>query len=66
MKRDKLVPCLCAAKSPHVDEDDTTGATFIECRKCHRVCGGRPRSDAVGMWNRAMTLPDMKPTEAAE
>lgn len=54
MKTDKPRPCPCGNKKPHVDTDDFTAATFIECGKCGRTCGSKNKTESLRMWNVAM------------
>lgn len=52
MTKKDLIPCRCGAIKPNYDVDNEK--TFIECKKCHRMCGGLTEEDAISMWNFAM------------
>jgi hypothetical protein len=50
----KLIQCRCGNKEPSIEQDETTGATYIECLSCKRVVASKKPDDARAMWNAAM------------
>ncbi len=48
--------CICGSRSISVDVDNQSGAAFIECCGCMRVVGGCSESEAIKMWNGAMSV----------
>ena len=53
-QKPELPTCICGADAPEPQVDEPFERTWIECRRCSRVVGGKDREDARGMWWRAM------------